>query len=235
MRTLLFVATMAIAGCGDSGSIGDTSFRTARERQVIRNPVELNGESHRMPGQARHDGLGGNWLADAYASLLDAPRSGSQEALRVRFDAARNRLWVLSLDHVYIYDIAERHLIQRIALPPWSVADLVCDPDLVLDRSGTAYISHNAEPRLWQINADNFQLREHVLRLPNGDHREIGFGGLTFAADGTLFGFSASGGSLWRIDVGNASAHEVPSGPHPAGRSMHPATRRTSSVTHERQ
>ena len=201
MKVFIFVAAMAIAGCGDSGSIGDTSFRTAREREV--NPW--------MPGQARHDGLGGNWLADAYASLLDAPRNGSREALRVRFDTARNRLWVLSLDHVYIYDIAERHLIQRIALPSWSVADLVCDPDLVLDRSGTAFISHNAEPRLWQIDADNFQLREHVLQLPNGDHREIGFGGLTFAADGNLFGVAALSGSLWRIDLTNASAHEVSS------------------------
>ena len=209
MRRLLFVAALAVAGCGDTGS--DTSFRTAREREVIPNPAALNGESRWMPGQARHDGYGADPLAQAYASLLDAPRNGSNEALRVRLDTARNRLWVLSLDHVYVYDGAGQHLIHRIALPPWSVANFACDPDLALDRSGTAYISHNAEARLWQIDANSFQLKEHVLRLPNGDHREIGFGGLTFAGDSTLFGVATSGGALWRINLADLSAYEVSS------------------------
>ena len=126
-------------------------------------------------------------------------------------DTARNRLWVLGIDHVYVYDIARKHLIRRIALPEWSVteADFTCLPDIALDRSGTAFISNNVQPRLWQIDGDSFRLQEHVIRLINRESWDIGFGGLAFAPDGTLFGITALAASLWRIDIGTASAHQV--------------------------
>ena len=181
MRFFLFVATMAIAGCGDSGPTVSESAK-----------VEMQG-ANRLP----------------YASLLEARRSSGQETLRVRVDTARNRLWVLGLNHVDVYGIAENQLIQRIELPGSFVAELVCLPDMALDRSGTAFISHNLKPMLWQIDADSFQLKEHVIRLLNREHWDIGFGGLAFAPDGALFGVTASGGSLWSIDIGNASAHQV--------------------------
>lgn len=169
MKFFVFVATLAIAGCGDSGSTVSASMKV----------------------------------------LLDAHRDGSQQALRVRVDTARNRLWVLGVDDVYVYDIAKKHLIRRIALPGWSVTEFICLPDMALDRSGTAFISHNLQPRLWQIDVHSFELKEHVIRLLGREHWDIGFGGLAFAPDGTLFGVSALAGSLWRIDIGNASAHQV--------------------------
>lgn len=52
-----------------------------------------------------------------YGSLQGAYWIDTQQALRVRIDTTRNRLWVLGLDHVDVYDIAERRLIRRIALP----------------------------------------------------------------------------------------------------------------------
>ena len=132
-----------------------------------------------------------------------------QHALRVGLDNARNRVWVLGLDHVDVHDSRTNSLIRRIVLPPWSVADSVCPPDIAFDRSGTAFISHNVGPRLWQIDPDNFEVKEHSIRLLNREHLDIGFGKLVFASDGALFGVAASGGSLWRIDIHSASAHQV--------------------------
>ena len=206
MKLFVFAATLALVGCGDSGSRvsesnkvqpGGNECCAIADRQYTRSygdvpTQELEG-AYRLP----------------YGSLLDAHWGGSEEVLRVRVDTTRNRLWVLGPDHVDVYDIAKKHLIRRIALPGWSVAELTCQPDMALDRSGTAFISHNVQPRLWQINADSFQLKERVIRLRNGEHREIGFGGLAFTPDGTLFGVAASGGSLWSIDIANATAHQV--------------------------
>jgi hypothetical protein len=140
---------------------------------------------------------------------FEAPWADLQGALRLRVDTVRNRLWVLTLDHVDIYDVKEKRLIQRIALPGWSVADYICQSDIALDGSGAAFISDNAQSRLWEVNADSFEVKEHVIRLINKEHWDIGFGGLAFTADGTLFGLDASAKSLWTIDINSASAHQV--------------------------
>jgi hypothetical protein len=133
--------------------------------------------------------------------------------LRVRSDPVRNQTWILALDHVEVYDRVTRHLIRRIDLPPWSVADRVCQPDIVFDAGGTAFISHNLEPRLWQIQANDFGLKEHTLRLVGKEHLDIGFGGLTMTSDGTLIGKASTGGSLWVIDLEGATAHEMEHAP----------------------
>ena len=180
MKAFVFVAIVAFAGCGDSGPTV---------------PAQPMKGAQRPP----------------YASLLEAHQDGDQQALRVRVDTARNRLWVLGLDDVYVYDIASKHLIRRIALPEWyiAVADLICNPDMALDRSGAAFISDNLQPTLWEIDPESFQLKKHVIRLVKRENWDIGFGGLAFASDGTLFGLTASGASLWQLDLGSASAHQV--------------------------
>ena len=139
----------------------------------------------------------------------EGSRDAGHQTLRVRLDPLRNRRWVLTLDHVEVHDILLKELVRRIPLPGWSVAQSLCPPDLALDRSGTATISHNVEPRLWQIEAEGLELDERVIRLPDEELREIGFGALAYAPDGALFGIAAAGGSLWSIDIGKASAHRV--------------------------
>lgn len=188
MGLLVLVAIMAIAGCGDSSSTAD------------RRDVQGGGKVTAQENE------GAAWLS--YRSLLEESQDGDQ-VLRVRVDRARNRLWVLALEHVDVYDIANKRLIRRIQLPGWSVAELICPPDMALDRSGTVFISHNVEPKLWEIAADNFQVKAHALRLVRREHMEIGFGALAFASDGSLYGVAATGGTLWHIDIDNAGAHQV--------------------------
>ena len=132
-----------------------------------------------------------------------------ERTLRVKHDAVRNRAWVLDVDRVEVYDTHTRQLIRSIALPGWSVAQFACTPDIAFDRSGTAFISHNGEPKLWQIDPDTFALTERSVRLVGREHLDIGFGRLTLAPDGKLFAVSSSGGSIWRIDVRDATAQET--------------------------
>jgi hypothetical protein len=129
-----------------------------------------------------------------------------QDSLRVRTDTARGRIWVLGPGDVRVYDAAKR-LIRQVTLPNWSVARFICDPDMVLDSSGSAIISSNVHARLWRVDTDSFEVKVHEISLQGRERWDAGFGALALAADGTLFGVTSTAGSLWRIDIGTGSAH----------------------------
>jgi hypothetical protein len=77
---------------------------------------------------------------------------------------------------------------------------------MVLDSSGSAIISSNVQARLWRIDAESFDVKEHEISLHGREQWDTGFGALAFAADGTLYALTSSAGSLWKIDVAKASA-----------------------------
>lgn len=133
-----------------------------------------------------------------------------RDALRIKTDTIRNRVWVLGSDDVRVYDAAKR-LTRRIVLSNWSVARFICDPDMVLDSSGSAIVSSNLPARLWRIDADSFEVTQHEIRLQGKEQWDIGFGALAFAADGTLVALTASANSLWKIDLARASASMIES------------------------
>ena len=134
-----------------------------------------------------------------------------REALRIRKDTLRHRLWVLTLDEVRVYDTAKnrKRLIRKIELPNWSVAQFICNPDMVLDSSGSAIISSNVQAMLLLIDADSFELTAREITLREREQWETGFRALTFAADGSLLALASMGGSLWKIDVANAAANMI--------------------------
>ena len=138
-------------------------------------------------------------------ALLEKHGTGERDAFRIRTDTTRNRVWVLGPDDVRVYDAAKRP-IRRIILSNWSVAHFICDPDMVLDGSGSAIISSNVPARLWRIDADSFEVTQHEISLQGKEQWDIGFGALAFAADGTLVALTASANSLWKIDLARASA-----------------------------
>ena len=153
-------------------------------------------------------------------ALPETSAVGGWDALRARTDTARNRLWVLGLDHVRVYDTVEKKLMQQIKLPSWSVAsfDFACMPDMALDRSGSAFITSNVQARLWRIDADSFEVKEHEISLHGREQWDTGFGALVFAADGALYALTSSAGSLWKIDVATASASMIDPGNPPRER-----------------
>jgi hypothetical protein len=131
------------------------------------------------------------------------------DGFRIRRDAARNRIWLLGLDNVRVYDGQSKRLIRTIALPNWSVVRSGCDPDMVLDASGSAIVSSNVQPRLWRIDADSLEVSDHTIRLQNRESWDVGFGALAIAADGTLLALTSVSESLWRIDLGKGIARMV--------------------------
>ena len=144
-----------------------------------------------------------------HADILEKHQRGERRALRVREDTQRHRLWVLTLEHVYVYDTRKRTSIGRIRLPNWPIADFMCPPDVVLGRDGTIYVSNNVQPRILQIGPAGFHKREYQLKLVSDRQWEIGFGALAFAPDGTLFGMSTLAGAVFRIDLAGGTAREV--------------------------
>jgi hypothetical protein len=132
--------------------------------------------------------------------------TNERNALRIRTDTARNRLWVLGLDDVRVFDTTKQQLMRKVVLPNRSVARFICPPDMVLDDSGSAIISSNVQARLWRIDADSFEVKQHEIRLQGREQWDTGFGALAFAADGALYALTSSAGSLWKIDLGKASA-----------------------------
>ena len=147
--------------------------------------------------------------ARSTATARAAPADVLNNGLRIRRDEARNRIWLLGLDGVRVYDSVNGQLIRTIELPNWSVARFICDPDMVLDSSGSAFISSNVQARLWRIDADGFEVKEHEISLHGREQWETGFGALAFAADGALYALASSAGSLWKIDVAKASASMI--------------------------
>lgn len=140
----------------------------------------------------------------------DAPltaRMGNVSIYRVRADYQRGRYWVLGDDHVQVYSATDKRLIAKITIPGWNVAGGVGLPDLVLDRAGGALVSSNAVSLLWYIHPEKFSIMRKEIALQGRENWSTGFSGLVFTPDETLFGVTAFGGTLWKIDVraGNAT------------------------------
>lgn len=156
---------------------------------------------------------------------LDKHGLTGHEVLRIRKDARRHRLWVLTLDGVRVYGYVDERprLIREIPLPNWSVAHHPCDPDLVLDGVGSAVIASNVNPRLWLIDADSLALTEREIRLQQKEQWDIGFRALSHTADGALIAWASWGDSLWEIDAASGSARSIDFASPPTERCGFPA------------
>jgi hypothetical protein len=138
--------------------------------------------------------------------VVHAAEIADGEGSVVRKDAARGRIWVLGLDDVRVYDVTDRKLLRRIELPGWSVLADACEPDIALHPSGSAFVSGNAEAKLWRIDVDTLDVTAHEITLRGKEHWAVGFGALVFASNQTAYALTSSVGSVWKIDLASASA-----------------------------
>jgi len=138
-------------------------------------------------------------------------KSPGNTILRIRLDARRERLWILDVGNVHVYDLARNRLVRSLALPNWFYADdgSNCLPDLQLDRHGAAFVSDNIQPKLWRIDADRFSVQERSVRLDSQRSVDAGFSALAVSEGGVLFAAMAAPGSLWRIDTASFRAEKV--------------------------
>ena len=133
-------------------------------------------------------------------ALFLASTALAAEPLRTVRDAARNRVWVLDSEAVYLYEGTQK---KRFELPGSVQArePYICAPDLAIDAQGAVVVTSNVMPVLWRIEPVTAQVTRHELTLDADTDKDVGFTGLTYAPDqGVFFGVSATYGSLWRID-----------------------------------
>jgi hypothetical protein len=144
-------------------------------------------------------------------------REGPQvELLRVeRVDTHGNRRWVLNQEGVSVYDHISGRRLRRITLPDWTLSGPgdACAPDLVLDASGTAFVSSNVVPVLWRIDPARFDVRLMALTLKDDADKDVGFTTLFAVGDGTLLANGTTFDSLWRIDLSAKTAKRVGNAP----------------------
>ena len=136
------------------------------------------------------------------ARLAGLPLDGRQHVLRIRIDATRHRIWVLSSDGLYLYDGESLKLTHRVATEALSQhSSEHCLPDMALDRSGNVYVSSAMEPRYMRVDAESLDVRQHVVQVDSEQGKDFGFSAMRFAGeDDTLYAASATIGTLWKID-----------------------------------
>jgi len=158
-------------------------------------------------------------MLSACDDSLQRERSTATKLEVVRADPARNRLWVLDLEVISVYDNTNGRRLRRIVLPEWMVLpkNYSCLPDLALDSSGTAFVSSNVLPVLWRIDPQRYEVTRIELVLDTDTDKDVGFTGLSFAGDGTLLAAGAMAAALWQIDTSAASARKIASYPSVAG------------------
>ena len=141
------------------------------------------------------------------------PVAGVEEAsgtsVRTRQDLARGRRWELGWDAVAAYDAATNRPVRRVALEGASLTPArgACRPDMLLDRSGALLVSSNAQPVLWRVSPERFEVERFEIRLEGDRARDVGFSALAWAVDGrTLYARDASTGRAWHIDLASLTA-----------------------------
>jgi len=138
----------------------------------------------------------------------------AQPAIRVQVDKGRNRVWVLGLNGVYIYDKPTGKLVRHVELPNWMAVrrTIACAPDLVLAPTGAALVTSNIQPIIWEIDEVNMAVRQHKLAIATDTDKDFGFTALTFDREGReLLGLSSFLGAVWRIDLATNKAQKLQS------------------------
>ena len=149
------------------------------------------------------------------ASAIDAPRFEAPDA-RSKTDLARNRVWLLTREGVFLQDFEDRELsgtLTQIEIPGWIWAGAPYGrlPDLALGPMGEAVITSDVVPTLWRIDPETLAVSVHPLSLDADTGRDVGFSGLAYSPEhGTYFAVSPGQGSLWRVDRALTRAQKIP-------------------------
>ena len=141
---------------------------------------------------------------------IDASAPLAAEA-RYQVDPARNRVWLLSHEGVFLFEPSRPGRI-ALSLPDWVWVGTQygCLPDLALGPRGEAVITSNIVPTLWRVDPDTLAVSVHRPVLDADDDKDVGFSALVYSREhGAFFAASYSHGSLWKIDPRFESAQKV--------------------------
>jgi hypothetical protein len=121
--------------------------------------------------------------------------------LRYQVDPARNRVWSLTEQGVFLHESAT---LKKVALDlpawQWAGAPYGCLPDLALGPKGEAVVTSDTLPSLWRVDPESLAVSVHQPVLDANRDKDVGFSALAYSAEhGAWFAVSLEG-SLWRID-----------------------------------
>jgi hypothetical protein len=134
------------------------------------------------------------------AQGASAPQSQASP-LRYQVDPARNRVWSLTQQGVFLHESATREKV-AVDLPAWQWAGAPygCLPDLALGPKGEAVITSDILPTLWRIDPESLAVSVHAPIVDADADKDLGFSALAYSpAQDAWFAVSLQG-SLWRID-----------------------------------
>lgn len=170
------------------------------------------------------------------AHAESAPQSQPIQ-LRYQVDPARNRVWSLTSQGVFVHESAT---LQKLAvdLPGWQWAGppYGCLPDLALGPKGEAVVTSDIVPTLWRIDPESLAVSVHSPLLDADMDKDFGFSALAYSPEHGAWFATSLQGSLWRIDPLFRTAQKIAlAGPLPkacglAGRS-HSASLKPSRLT----
>ena len=130
------------------------------------------------------------------------PSASQPPNLRYQVDPARNRVWFLTRDGVFLYDVTTPEKIM-VPLPNWQWVGTPygCLPDLALGPERRSGDHEQHPPTLWRIDPETLAVSVHELVLDADTDKDVGFSGLVYSSEhGAFFAVSYFHGSLWRID-----------------------------------
>jgi len=140
-------------------------------------------------------------LSPAPRAIQAAPDAGLGDERR-RDDPARDRVWVLNSQGVFMYRAGTPGFVE-ITLPSWQWLDAPYGslPDLALGPDGEAVITSNVVPILWRIDPETLAVSMHELALDSDQDKDVGFSSLVYSAEHeAFFAVSDAQGSRWQID-----------------------------------
>jgi hypothetical protein len=149
-------------------------------------------------------------IASIAACDMDAPSAQagqgatapqSQLQLRYQVDPARNRVWSLTHQGVFLHESATLKKVM-LDLPAWQWAGAPygCLPDLALGPKGEAVVTSDILPTLWRIDPETLAVSVHSPVLDADPDKDVGFCALAYSPeDGAWFAVSLQG-ALWRVD-----------------------------------
>lgn len=131
-----------------------------------------------------------------------APRLDPFDFDRKRSDRARDRIWILDSDGLFLQERNTAKLME-VPLPSWQWVDTPysCPPDLAVGPDGEAVVSSNIVPTLWRIDPETLAVTTHEVVLDADTDKDIGFSRLVYSVElGAYLAVNEAHGSLWQVD-----------------------------------
>jgi hypothetical protein len=134
------------------------------------------------------------------AQGASAPASQAIQ-LRYQVDPARNRVWSLTEQGVFLHESATlKKVVLDLPAWQWAGAPYGCLPDLALGPKGEAVVSSDTLPSLWRIDPDSLAVSVHQPVVDGDGGKDVGFSALAYSPEHRAWFAMSLEGSFWRID-----------------------------------